>query len=266
MASPVKFLPKLAAVLPGRARLLLTAAFAFFFWSASVATQKPSANEKYFFDSANEDRLAMHLPALKWDEALAEAARRHARLMAEQNRFGHQLPGELRLSERAGLAGARFSRVGENIAIGGEAPEIHDGWMQSPGHRANILDAHFTALGVGVIEHDDKLYAVEDFSVAVESLDLKAQEQELTALLRAKGVQVTNESETARQACADDSIGRRSGRTLILWYQVSDLRALPDAVISKMRRGGYARVAVGACTPKGSSEGFTRFRIALVLS
>src|SRR5260221_12299323 len=84
--------------------------------------------------------------------------------------------------------------------MGPQAPAIHTGWMHSPGHRANILDVHFTALGVGVVEDDDgELYAVEDFSVSIVSLAVEAQEEKVTALLAAKGLRVTSERSEERR-------------------------------------------------------------------
>src|ERR1700730_4515274 len=163
-----------------------------FAFPSSLSPQRSAAEERYFFDSANRERVGHQLQPLKWDNALAEAARQHALLMARHDNLSHQLPGEPPLDQRAGQAGARFSQVGENIAIGPQAQAIHSGWMHSPGHRANILDVHFTSLGVGVVEDDDgELYAVEDFSVAIASLAVEAQEEKVTALLAAKGLRVT---------------------------------------------------------------------------
>src|SRR5712664_4744320 len=96
-----------------------------FAFPCSLSAQKPSEDEQFFFDSANRERVAQQLQPLKWDNALAEAARQHALLMAKQANLSHQLPGELPLDQRAGQAGARFSQVGENIAIGRQAPAIH---------------------------------------------------------------------------------------------------------------------------------------------
>src|SRR6266446_2202310 len=176
-----------------------------FAFPGSLSAQKPSEEEQFFFDSANRERVAQQLPPLKWDNALAKAARQHASLMAEETNLSHQLPGELPLDQRAAQAGARFSQVGENIAMGPLPPAIHTGWMHSPGHRANILDVHFTALGVGVVEDDDgELYAVEDFSVSIVSLAVEAQEEKVTALLAAKGLRVTSERENARKLCTDE--------------------------------------------------------------
>ena len=61
---------------------------------ACPAQQKISDTEKLLFDAANHERTARKLPPLKWDEALARAARKHAELMAEQDLLEHQLPGE----------------------------------------------------------------------------------------------------------------------------------------------------------------------------
>src|SRR6266478_3031180 len=135
--------PKLTKFLPHSILTFLLVAF-----PCSLFAQKPSAEEQFFFDSANRERVAQQLPPLKWNSELAEAARQHALLMAKQDNLSHQLPGEPPLAQRAAQAGARFSEIGENIAVGPRVQSIHTGWMHSPGHRANILDVHFTALGV----------------------------------------------------------------------------------------------------------------------
>src|SRR5260370_38578303 len=127
--------PKLNTLLPG-----LTLTILFFVFPCSLFAQKPSAEEQFFFDSANRERVAQQLPPLKWNSELAEAARHHALLMARQADLSHQLPGEPSLAQRAGPAGARFSEVGENIATGSQAPPIHTGSMHSPGSPANHLD------------------------------------------------------------------------------------------------------------------------------
>ncbi|HXN51512.1 MAG TPA: CAP domain-containing protein [Candidatus Acidoferrum sp.] len=236
-----------------------------FAFPCSLSAQKPSAEEQFFFDSANRERVAQQLPPLKWNNALAEAARQHASLMAEQENLSHQLPGEPPLDQRAGQAGARFSRVGENIAIGPQAPAIHTGWMHSPGHRANILDVHFTALGVGVIEDNGELYAVEDFSVAVANLNIEGQEEKVTALLAARGLVVSTEREKARKLCSDELAAAGHRPTLILSYEAPDISELPEALVRKIRDGKYREAAVGACPPKESATGIARFRITVLL-
>jgi uncharacterized protein YkwD len=252
--------PKLNNLLP-RATLTIL----FFVFPCSLFAQKPSAEEQFFFDSANRERAAQQLPPLKWNSALAEAARHHALLMAKQDDLSHQLPGEPPLSQRAAQAGARFSKIGENIAVGPHAQSIHTGWMHSPGHRANILDVHFTALGIGVIGQNGGLYAVEDFSTAIANMNIEAQEEKVAALLAAKGLRVSSERENARKLCSDDlaPTGRRA--MLILSYEASDISELPEPLERQIRDNKYREAAVGACQPKERAAGIARFRITVLL-
>jgi len=222
--------------------------------------------EQFFFESANKERIALHLQPLKWDAALAKAARRHATLMAEQKQLEHRLPDEPALDERAAQTGARFSQIGENIAIGPLASTIHTGWMHSPGHRANILDVHFTALGVGVVEDDGELYAVEDFSLAVASLGIEEQERKVAGLLSAMGVEVTGDHDLARKSCGDELIPTGHTAMLVLYYEAPDISKLPQRVEQKIRDGKYRIASVGACQPKESGVGIARFRVTLLLS
>ena len=266
-SSRAKRATKLAAQPPKSKKLLprSTLTILFFVFPCSLFAQKPSAEEQFFFDSANRERVAQQLPPLKWNNALAEAARHHALLMARQADLSHQLPGEPSLAQRAGQAGARFSEVGENIATGSQAPPIHTGWMHSPGHRANILDAHFTALGVGVVEDNGQLWAVEDFSVAVAHMNIEAQEEKVTALLAARGLVVSTEREKARKLCSDELAPAGHRAMLILSYEAPDISELPEPLERKIRDGKYREAAVGACQPKESATGIARFRITVLL-
>lgn len=250
----------LQRLLPHSPLIILLLAF-----PSYLSAQKPSVEEQFLFDSANRERVAQQLRPLKWDNALADAARQHALLMADQADLSHRLPGEPRLDERAGRAGARFSQVGENIAMGPQAPAIHRGWMESPGHRANILDVHFTALGVGVIEDEGELYAVEDFSVAVASLGIDAQEEKVAALLTAKGLRVSGEREKARKLCSDEAGSTGDRPMVVLHYEAPDISKLPEPVEQKIRNSKFREAAVGACQPKDSAAGIARFRITVLL-
>jgi len=236
-----------------------------FAFPCSLFAQQPSAEEQFFFDSANRERVARQLPPLKWNSSLAEAARRHALRMAKQADLSHQLPGEPSLSQRAAQAGARFSGIGENIAVGPRAQSIQTGWMHSPGHRANILDLQFTALGVAVIAENGQLYAVEDFSKAITNMTIEAQEEKVTALLAARGLVVSTERENARKLCSDDRATTGHRTMLILSYEAPDISELPEALDRQIRDGKYREAAVGACQPKENDTGIARFRITVLL-
>jgi uncharacterized protein YkwD len=122
--------------------------------------------ERELFASINQARRANGLPALFWNEALATAARRHAGIMAEHGSAQHGFPGEPNLSARAKQAGAHFGWLSENV-IQGSSPEfVHEQFMKSPPHRANILDKEMDSVGIGVVEQGRQFFAVEDFSQA----------------------------------------------------------------------------------------------------
>ena len=134
--------------------------------ASSYAQQKTSDVERQLFNSVNQERKAHGLAAFKYDEALATAARAHAQRMAEQGTISHQLPGEPNLLTRARAAGAHFSWLSENVDEGQNATAVHQSFMKSPQHRANILDTDMDSAGIGVADRNGQLYAVEDFSKA----------------------------------------------------------------------------------------------------
>jgi uncharacterized protein YkwD len=144
---------------PGLVFLMLVL-FVPFVWS-----QQPrgSTVERGLLESANRARREQGLPALKWDDALAGAARKHAELMAQQRTLSHQLSGEPSLPVRVGQVGVRHSWISENVAEGTSASDIHEQFMKSSNHRANILDSDMDTVGIGAVEAGGKWYAVEDF-------------------------------------------------------------------------------------------------------
>jgi uncharacterized protein YkwD len=86
--------------------------------------------------------------------------------MAEQGTISHQLPGEPNLLSRAKAAGAQFSWISENLDEGQNATAIHQSFVRSPQHRANILDSDMDSVGIGLAERNGQMFAVEDFSKA----------------------------------------------------------------------------------------------------
>ena len=155
--------------------------------------------ESILLEAANRDRTAHGLAALQWDEALANAARGHAELMARRNALSHQFTGEAPLQDRARQAGARFHMVAENVAEGPNAAGLHVQWMDSPGHRANLLDAGLNAVGIAVVQSGGMLFAVEDFAATVATLSLGEQEHTVGAQLAAAGLVKQNSPKAQTQ-------------------------------------------------------------------
>jgi uncharacterized protein YkwD len=86
--------------------------------------------------------------------------------MAQKDALSHQFPGEPSLPSRVKQAGAHFVWLSENVAYGPNARLIHTEFVNSPNHRANILDSDMNVMGVGIVERNGEMFAVEDFSKA----------------------------------------------------------------------------------------------------
>lgn len=237
----------------------------FFPTGATAQSQLPPRNEteRELFDLLNRERAAQNLPELRWDDALFKAARQHALLMLNLNSLEHQLPGEPPLNERLAAAGARFSFIAENIASGSNAQTIHSGWMNSPGHRQNILNSRVTAVGIAAVRGTAGILAVEDFSQSFPNLSLEQQEKQVRALLTAKGWRVSGAGEEARKSC-DSNAGMPGVRSWsVVQFDAADLTVFSPELEKKIQSEQFHNVAVGACRTS-EAAGFAQYRIALV--
>ncbi|WP_229074441.1 CAP domain-containing protein [Actinoplanes sp. DH11] len=99
----------------------------------------------------NAERQKAGCSGLESESRLDAAAQKHSELQAEQNSMSHQLPGEASMGDRVTAEGYRWRSVGENVAAGyPSAASVMDGWMNSPGHKANILNCGYEEIGVGL--------------------------------------------------------------------------------------------------------------------
>lgn len=88
-------------------------------------------------------------PPLRWNAALTQAALAHSSDMAAHRYFSHQQRNGSVVDDRATRAGYAWSRIGENIAAGQKSvAEAVAGWLDSPGHCANIMNAGFDEMGL----------------------------------------------------------------------------------------------------------------------
>lgn len=113
--------------------------------------QDVKALENEVIKLVNVERSKNGLPALKSNWQLSRCARYKSQDMINKNYFSHQSPtygSPFQMMESFGL---KFSSAGENIAKGQRTPqEVINAWMNSPGHRSNILSASFSEIGVGL--------------------------------------------------------------------------------------------------------------------
>lgn len=117
---------------------------------------KPSDNlrnsyEKQNFDLTNSIRVRMGLKALKWSDQLLPTTRKHSQDMINRQFFDHINPDGLAPHERMQKDGITYKLAGENIAYGQfNAFYVHEGWLNSLGHRQNILEPEYEYFAVGV--------------------------------------------------------------------------------------------------------------------
>ncbi len=130
--------------------------------------------EQHIVEMTNQARHGQNLGALKLDALLTNAARAFAKSLAQSGAFSHTAGGSTPM-QRAARAGYKSCTIAENLAMdrsssglstGALAIQVVAGWMNSPAHRANILSAAVTEVGVGVAEAPDavpKFISVELF-------------------------------------------------------------------------------------------------------
>ncbi len=106
--------------------------------------------EQEVLDLVNQERAGAGCNPLTANEKLVAAARGHSDDMAINDFFSHTGSDGSSAGDRISREGYDWSRYGENIAAGYTSPaSVMNGWMNSPGHRANILNCAFTEIGIG---------------------------------------------------------------------------------------------------------------------
>jgi hypothetical protein len=116
--------------------------------------------EQQVVELTNEERAQNGLPPLKENTELNYAADQYAEQMSESGVLSHTGPDGSQPWDRAEAVGYEAQTMGENIAAGQKTPEqVVADWMNSPGHRANILNPKYTEIGVG---YDDNFW-VQNF-------------------------------------------------------------------------------------------------------
>jgi hypothetical protein len=227
------------------------------------------AQAEQLFAQANQSRAQQGVAPLQWDPALAAAALAHCRRMATEGQLAHRYGGEPDLSDRAGQAGAHFSFIEENIALGSYVDQIHSGWMHSPGHRANLLNPNVDHVGIAVVRANGVYYAVEDFSRAVATLTPSQIEATVAGLIRPSGVSIRNDPSLAREACRlDQGMPRASSGlqpSFVMRWQSPDLSRLPRDLVERLASGQYRQASVGSCPAENVEGDFTLYRIAVLL-
>jgi hypothetical protein len=235
--------------------------------------------EKRVFELANQERAKAGAPPLKWNNNLAIAARLHSNEMARQKQLSHQFSDEAELGARLAQQGTRFDADAENVGFASSADELHSGWMNSPGHRTNMLNPKYDEMGVGIARVGDRLYATQDFAHAVAKYSSQqgADEvsntfKELRRSARLQPVRVVPSSALQNLACSDDPSAKISsgnansvGHRYIVNYTTSDLTSVPSNLRQRLVDPNVKTVELGVCGRQDAAHGFSGYRVVAVL-
>ncbi|MBU3804262.1 MAG: CAP domain-containing protein [Candidatus Cellulosilyticum pullistercoris] len=126
--------------------------------------------EQAIFQRVNQERAASGLPALSYNTTMEHYARIKSKDMGDNGYFSHEdLQGKL-ITEQMKADGVSYRAWGENIAYiqgmsdnNALATKFMDNWMNSSGHRANILSTNFSSIGIGVYKIGNTYYATQEF-------------------------------------------------------------------------------------------------------
>ena len=232
----------------------------------SSATPAGVAAEQQLIDLVNQERQRQGLAELAHEPKLTEAAREHAQRMADRGSLSHQFPGEPALRDRIARTDLRFKAVAENVGYANSVERVHSTFMRSPGHRANILDPDYNAVGIGVVRRGDYLYVAQNFAyrlpvyteVEAEHLLLE-QVNQIRSAAGLQPLEVADSSEVFERACtmaAEQSLRTRDVlrdlRTAshVVTFIASDLTKPPSSLRELSRSRVYRRIAVGPCFAK----------------
>jgi uncharacterized protein YkwD len=222
-------------------------------------------------DLVNESRQGEGLPRLSADEALAKAAQAHAGDMASRGYFSHDSPTGHTVLDRYRAAGGSAGKfVAENIAEcrhcaagRGLVSHFHRGWMDSPGHRANILSSGVDRFGFGLAANGDRIVAVQTFAgpgTSIGPAEAKNAPTLDAAAQLAAGLELVNAARRragvgplrASPALAD-ALSRAAGanamgeRGLALPALASILASLPEDQGSRIRKAALLGAQCGGC-------------------
>ncbi len=240
-----------------------------------------SSAENELLLMANHSRELAGAPALRVDNSLLEAARRHAELMIAKQQMEHQYPGEADLMQRISQAGPlKIDYAGENIAYATCSTSANEAFMRSPPHRKNLLDQGFNVAGIAAIWNHGKLYVVQDFAHEIASYSSTESNQLVSRAVS----QVRSEAGLAEftqiapaklddAACSlsDEShpnahlLATSYSRSRIIVYTQTHPEELPQAARRALLDPNAREIAVGSCYARNSTYPTGTYWVAVLL-
>lgn len=250
---------------------------------AAQSEQSPgndgSSAAQQIYRLTNQERQKQGLPALQWDDRLAQAAEQHAQFMVQRGQLSHEFPGEPSVRDRIAATNLHFDRSGENVAYDDNAEDANRGLMNSPPHRANILSPDYNAIGIGAVQKGDLLYVVEDFARRLPDYTTdKVEEiiggelQQVRSRHNEKSLAHVADAGLRTQACEMAQQDRliTSGLKTVqsprytVSYTATDPEKLPASALGAATNPTMRAYSVGACYAKSASHPNALYWVALI--
>jgi hypothetical protein len=214
----------------------------------------PSAARE-LFEKLNLERARNGLKSLQWDERLSAAATSHAAMLGKNQQLSHVFPGEPPLQQR--LSAVPLALSGENVGVDSSIAGVHQGFMHSPPHRANILNPHYDAVGIGIVMRDGRYWVAQDFALRIPEVgDAQAEAEAIGAASHIRsGLRPTQDIRLRRLACHMAHSGQLNEEPALelpdahhaIAYTSLDPRIVPEEARRVLDSRDSSRVAVGAC-------------------
>jgi len=132
--------------------------------STTPTSGNVKTDEQLALQLLNADRAKNGLPALKSNSKLTSLAEKYAQDMIKRGFFAHNNPEGQTPFDRMNAAGISYKYAGENLAINSSVSAAEVAFMNSSGHRANILSPNYTEVGIGVAySPNGSVYVVQEF-------------------------------------------------------------------------------------------------------
>jgi hypothetical protein len=232
--------------------------------------------EQQLFQLLNMERENAGVGKLQWDPNVAQAALEHARKLADNAALSHRFPGEAQLDQRVGATGARFNAVAENVALADTTEEAHLALMNSPGHRANILNPEYNAVGIAVVQRGRILYIAQDFARVLPAYSEQQFRDEMVAVFNRLRqahhngpIEAHPDYHLDQEACSAklDPAGvlhTVTGATRAAVFTATRPSDLPGPMVEASADFTLHRMNIGVCFKPDSKGGFAQFWVVAV--
>ncbi len=232
------------------------------------SSQYASVIAAVLVDLANADRSSQSVGTLTVNPILVAAAQAKADDMAKYSYFAHVSPQGVEPWHWFKEAGYAFDYAGENLAVDfSDSSDVNSAWMNSPTHRQNLLDPHFTEIGIataqGSLNGHTTTFVVQEFgtpspktrelsAIAHESVPVNPKEPALATTKKTTGPNVLGENAAGQKKAAP-------AKTPPIKIEMQPAQALPAAHLSNAPAWGYL-----ATSPKTSLR-YAYYAIGLLI-